>query len=73
LDPEEVATNDPVVKEEGGAFAGGSLVRDRRRAAERETILAALEASRWNKTQAAARLGISRRGLLYKIKEYGIG
>jgi DNA-binding NtrC family response regulator len=48
-------------------------VRGRRRAAEREVIIAALEACRWNKTQAAERLGISRRGLLYKVKDYGIG
>lgn len=48
-------------------------VKARRRAAEREVIVAALEACRWNKTLAAARLGISRRGLLYKVKEYEIG
>lgn len=54
------------------AYAGNS-VRGRRRAAEREVILATLEACRWNKTLAAARLGISRRGLLYKVKEYEIG
>ncbi len=47
-------------------------VRGRRRNAEREAIVEALEACRWNKTRAAERLGISRRGLLYKIKEYGI-
>jgi DNA-binding NtrC family response regulator len=48
-------------------------VRGRRRTAERGAILEALEACRWNKTRTAERLGISRRGLLYKIKEYGIG
>jgi DNA-binding NtrC family response regulator len=48
-------------------------VRGRRTAAEREVILAALEACRWNKTMAAERLGISRRGLLYKVKDYQIG
>jgi DNA-binding NtrC family response regulator len=56
-----------------GATYTDVSVRGRRRAAEREVILAALEACRWNKTQAAERLGISRRGLLYKVKEYGIG
>jgi DNA-binding NtrC family response regulator len=59
---------------DGGApTISDHTVRGRRRAAEREVILAALEACRWNKTQAAERLGISRRGLLYKVKEYGIG
>jgi DNA-binding NtrC family response regulator len=56
----------------GGGTVGPSSVRERRRAAERNEIVSALEACRWNKTQAAARLGISRRGLLYKIKDYGI-
>jgi DNA-binding NtrC family response regulator len=39
---------------------------------EREEILKSLEANRWNKTQTAEALGMSRRSLLYKIKEYGI-
>jgi two-component system response regulator AtoC len=50
-----------------------SAIREQRRASERNVIVTALEACKWNKTQAAARLGISRRGLLYKVKEYGIG
>jgi len=58
---------------QAGAGTTDHSVRGRRRAAEREVILAALEACRWNKTQAAERLGISRRGLLYKVKDYGIG
>lgn len=57
----------------GGASPVGTSVRDRRRAAEREAIAAALETCDGNKTRAAAQLGISRRGLLYKIKEYGMG
>jgi DNA-binding NtrC family response regulator len=56
-----------------GVTGGDGSVRARRRAAEREAILAALEACGWNKTRAAGRLGISRRGLLYKVKDYGIG
>lgn len=35
---------------------------------ERTVLLAALEKTRWNKTQAAELLGMSRRGLLYKLK-----
>jgi DNA-binding NtrC family response regulator len=47
-------------------------LRVRRAESERVTILKALEHSRWNKTQTAVALGISRRSLLYKIKEYAI-
>jgi len=47
-------------------------IKGRKQDVEREEILKALETSRWNKTHAAESLGISRRGLLYKIKEYGI-
>ena len=49
-----------------------NAMKDRRQSVEREEIVKALEISRWNKTRAAEHLGISRRGLLYKIKEYGI-
>ena len=38
---------------------------------EREAILAALERSGGNRSQAARDLGISRRKLLYRLKEYG--
>jgi transcriptional regulator with PAS, ATPase and Fis domain len=58
---------------EGGTGVGGSCVRDRRRAVEREMVSAALDACGGNRTQAALRLGLSRRGLLYKLKGYGIG
>lgn len=40
--------------------------------AERAAILAALKRSGGNRTRAAAELGISRRSLLYKIKDYGL-
>ncbi len=39
---------------------------------EREIISEALEASRWNKTAAAKRLGISFRSLRYKQKKLGL-
>ena len=48
-------------------------IRERHRAGERALVLAALDATRWNKAQAAERLGISRRGLFYKLKAHGIG
>lgn len=55
-----------------GASLPDDSVRERRQAAERDAILAALEMCRWNKTLAAQRLDISRRGLLYKLKHYRI-
>tara|TARA_B100000029_G_scaffold455385_2_gene482602 strand:- start:566 stop:2074 length:1509 start_codon:yes stop_codon:yes gene_type:complete len=39
---------------------------------ERELIMKALEADTWNVTQAAKRLGISRKGLQMKMKEYDL-
>ncbi len=39
---------------------------------ERSTIVAALDATRGNRTRAARRLGISRRTLLYKLERLGI-
>ncbi|MDD8043636.1 MAG: helix-turn-helix domain-containing protein, partial [Verrucomicrobiota bacterium] len=40
------------------------------RESERRSILAALQATAWNKSAAARRLGISRPTLHKKIKEY---
>ncbi len=39
---------------------------------ERQKILEALEATRWNRTQAAKRLGISFRALRYRLEKLGI-
>ena len=39
---------------------------------ERTAIEKALEATRWNKTAAAKRLGISFRALRYKLKKLGM-
>jgi len=39
---------------------------------ERTAIEKALEATRWNKTAAAKRLGISFRALRYKLKKLGL-
>jgi DNA-binding NtrC family response regulator len=40
---------------------------------ERAAIVRALELEHNNRTRAARRLGISRRGLIYKLKRYGLG
>ena len=41
-------------------------------AQERELIMNALEATRWNKTAAAKKLGITFRALRYRLKKLGL-
>jgi transcriptional regulator with GAF, ATPase, and Fis domain len=45
------------------------IARQAARDAERELILKTLQQTRWNRREAAGRLGISYKALLYKIKE----
>jgi DNA-binding NtrC family response regulator len=47
-----------------------SVVRDMKERAEAQMIQDALEASRWNRRQAAQLLKISYRALLYKIQQH---
>jgi len=42
------------------------------RMAESKLLLEALEATRWNRRQAAARLNLEYRAFLYKLQKYGI-
>ena len=53
---------------EGGALTGGKTMRE----VERDTIIKTLRQTDGNRTHAAKILGISRRTLQNKIKEYGI-
>ncbi len=39
---------------------------------ERRSIVAALESTGWNQSRAAQELGISRRGLIYKMERFGL-
>jgi two-component system, NtrC family, response regulator AtoC len=57
-----------------GETAGGlkSLARSAKDEAEAEAIAKALEETNWNRKQAAAKLKISYKALLYKIRQYGI-
>jgi transcriptional regulator with PAS, ATPase and Fis domain len=48
------------------------LLGDVRASAERELIAEALLRHRWNKTRAAAELGISRRNLIRKVERYNL-
>jgi two-component system response regulator PilR (NtrC family) len=52
--------------------AGGSDLEERLEDVERETIVRALEANRYNKTATAKQLGITFRALRYRIKKLGI-
>lgn len=64
---------EPYVRSAGIAEVPYPGVRATKRAAERAAIEAALAACGGNKTLAAARLGISRRSLFYKLKAYWMG
>jgi two-component system response regulator AtoC len=51
---------------------GGLLLREALAETERRVILQALEQEKWNRTQAARVLGISRRQLFDKIRQYDL-
>lgn len=48
-------------------------LKDRKEAMEKEIIKKVLEEFRGNRTKTAAKLGLSRQGLLQKMNKYGIG
>jgi DNA-binding NtrC family response regulator len=48
------------------------IVRERMQRVERDLIWKALQADDWNVTHAARRLGISRKGLQLKMRDYGL-
>jgi DNA-binding NtrC family response regulator len=60
----------------GISTAGNSTSIDRlaeqTRLAEAKLLLEALEATRWNRRQAAARLNLDYRAFLYKLQKFGI-
>ncbi len=47
-------------------------IKEKKRSLEKDEIIKALDSCRWNKTKTAEYLGISRRSLLYKVKEFQI-
>jgi two-component system response regulator PilR (NtrC family) len=53
-------------------MAGGNALEDKLEGMERESIIRALEQTRYNKTAAAKLLGISFRALRYRIKKLGL-
>jgi two-component system, NtrC family, response regulator AtoC len=56
----------------GESAAGSLLLRDLLAETERRAIQQALEQEKWNRTRAARLLGISRRQLFDKIRQYGL-
>jgi two-component system response regulator PilR (NtrC family) len=53
-------------------LAGGEALQDYLDRVERDAILQALEATRYNRTQAARELGVSFRSLRYRLERLGI-
>jgi DNA-binding NtrC family response regulator len=67
------ATNYRVINN-GSSASGTSIDRlaEQTRQAEAKLLLEALEATRWNRRQAAARLNLDYRAFLYKLQKFGI-
>lgn len=53
-------------------LAGKKNLKDAMEELERAMILGAMESSDWNQTQAAKILGVSRQGLIQKLKRYNL-
>jgi len=67
----EICVQDLFATPAAGGDAGGTLA-EQRKAFERKRIVEALEQTEGNRTAAAERLGMSRRMLQRKLKEFGI-
>jgi two-component system response regulator PilR (NtrC family) len=70
--PRPVAAEDDEAGTGASARAGSQPLDDYISSLEREAIVKALEESRYNKTAAAKKLGITFRALRYKLKKLGI-
>jgi transcriptional regulator with GAF, ATPase, and Fis domain len=55
-----------------GAATGASGLHAETRALEERRLREALDRTRWNKSRAARALGLSRQGLLKKLRRYGL-
>ena len=62
-------SGDDIVKE---TVSLKEIARNAAREAEKKAIFRALEATRWNKTQAAKLLQVSYKAFLYKMKDCGV-
>lgn len=70
----DIGVRPEIVPENGNGHARNlkSMVRNLKDEAEIQAITQALQETRWNRKRAARLLNISYRGLLYKIRQYGI-
>ena len=62
----------PQLQDAAPAAKSGSVLVGDMREIQRRAILEAIEKTGGNKTRAADLLGISRRNLIYKLREYGL-
>ncbi len=69
--PADLPSIEPIAAHEPPTLLPGSLPTAMEHL-EREAILRALDAHRWNRTRTAAALGITFRALRYKLKKLGI-
>lgn len=70
--PSVVVAPPPPSSSEGVAMSGKMSSFEAHKADERERILAALQASNWNRVKAARLVGLPRRTFYRRLKEYGI-
>ena len=71
-DARPVTPSLPAVPKPNGVVPLKSLCKEAIRAGEKNIILAALRANRWNRRKAAQQLKISYRLLIYKIRDAGL-
>ena len=70
--PEDLLAGASAGAPRAASAKGSAPMRTKLEELERRNIEEALAAEGGNRTHAAERLGISRRALLYKLKDYGI-
>ena len=70
--PKPVATSNHYRHMDGDNSSSIDRLAEKSRQAESKLLLEALEATRWNRRQAAVRLNLEYRAFLYKLQKYGI-
>ncbi|QNI30191.1 sigma-54-dependent Fis family transcriptional regulator [Alloacidobacterium dinghuense] len=73
--PVAIANHHHGISVQNGSSNGSSSIdrlAEQSRIAESKLLLEALEATRWNRRQAAASLNLEYRAFLYKLQKYGI-
>jgi DNA-binding NtrC family response regulator len=70
--PKPVATSNHYRHVDQDNSSSIDRLAEQSRQAESKLLLEALEATRWNRRQAAVRLNLEYRAFLYKLQKYGI-